>query len=88
MLKIKSLIFTLLAFLILSTSAVLTGCSSCPTDEQLAELETLKAEVSQMMSTNSGLDGQISQLQSDISSIDNSMSKLQSDFDAARKRCP
>ena len=88
MLKIKSLIFTLLAFLILSTSAVLTGCSSCPTDEQLAELETLKAEVSQMMSTNSGLDGQISQLQSDISSIDNSMTKLQSDFDAARKRCP
>lgn len=88
MLKIKSLIFTLLAFLILSASAVLTGCSSCPTDEQLAELETLKAEVSQMMSTNSGLDGQISQLQSDISSIDNSMSKLQSDFDAARKRCP
>lgn len=88
MLKIKSLIFTLLAFLILSTSAVLTGCSSCPTDEQLAELETLKAEVSQMMSTNSGLDGQISQLQSDISSIDNSMSKLQSDYDAARKRCP
>ena len=88
MLKIKSLIFTLLAFLILSTSAVLTGCSSCTTDEQLAELETLKAEVSQMMSTNSGLDGQISQLQSDISSIDNSMSKLQSDFDAARKRCP
>jgi peptidoglycan hydrolase CwlO-like protein len=88
MLKIKSLIFTLLAFLILTTSALLTGCSSCPTDEQLAELETLKAEVSQLMSTNSGLDAQISQVQSDINSLDNSTSKLQADLDAARKRCP
>lgn len=88
MLKIKSLIFTLLAFLVLTTSALLTGCSSCPTDEQLAELETLKAEVSQLMSTNSGLDGQISQLQSDINSLDNATSKLQADLDAARKRCP
>ncbi len=88
MLKIKSLIFTLLAFLILSTSALLSGCSSCPTDEQLAALESLKAEVSGLSESNSRMDGQISQLQSDISSIDNSMSKLQSDFDAARKRCP
>lgn len=88
MLKIKSLIFTLLAFLILTTSTLLTGCSSCPTEEQLAELETLKAEVTQLMSNNSGLDGQISQLQSDINSIDNASSKLQADLDAARKRCP
>ncbi len=88
MLKIKSLIFTLLAFLILSTSALLSGCSSCPTDEQLAALESLKSEVAGMMDSNSKMDAQISSLQGDISSIDNSMSKLQSDFDAARKRCP
>jgi len=67
---------------------VLTGCSSCPTDEQLAALESLKAEVSSLMESNSRMDGQISSLQGDISSIDNSMSKLQSDLDAARKRCP
>ena len=88
MLKIKSLIFTLLAFLILSTSALLSGCSSCPTDEELAALESLKSEVASLSSSNASMDGQISQLQSDISSIDNSMSKMQSDFDAARKRCP
>jgi hypothetical protein len=88
MLKIKSLIFTLLAFLILTSSAVLTGCSSCPTDEQLAELESLKAEVASLTDRNSAMDGQIAQLQSDISSIDNASSKLQSDWDAARKRCP
>lgn len=88
MLKIKSLILTLLAFLILSTSAFLSGCSSCPTDEELAALESLKAEVSGLMESNSRMDGQISSLESEISSIDNSMSKLQSDFDAARKRCP
>jgi peptidoglycan hydrolase CwlO-like protein len=88
MLKIKSLIFTLLAFLILSTSALLSGCSSCPTDEELAALESLKAEVADLSGRNSDMDNQISQLQSDISSIDNSMSKMQSDFDAARKRCP
>ncbi|MBS1515300.1 MAG: hypothetical protein JSS63_09725 [Bacteroidetes bacterium] len=88
MLKIKSLIFTLLAFLILTSSALLTGCSSCPTDEQLAALESLKSEVSGLMDSNSRLDGQISQVQSDIAAIDNSMSKMQADFDAARKRCP
>ncbi|MBS1494282.1 MAG: hypothetical protein JST55_12265 [Bacteroidetes bacterium] len=82
------MIFTLLAFLILTTSALLAGCSSCPTDEQLAQLESLKAEVSSLMDGNSKMDAQISSLQGDISSIDNSMSKLQSDMDAARKRCP
>jgi len=88
MYKTKSLIFTLLAFLILSSSALLTGCSSCPTDEQLADLENLKAEVSALMESNSRADGQIAQMQSDINSIESATSKLRSEFDAAKKRCP
>lgn len=52
MAKTKNLLFVLLAALMMTGSVVITGCSSGPSEEQMQQLNDLKAEVESSIFTS------------------------------------
>lgn len=88
MIKFKALLPSLLVLILMSTSIILTGCSSGPSDEQIQQLNDLKAEVESLQSQVNAKMDEKSQLQKQIADKDAKIKQYQNDMDAVRKRCP
>lgn len=88
MARTKNLLFVLLAAFLMTGSVVLTGCSSGPDEEQMQQLNDLKAEVESLQSQVNAKMDEKSQLQKQIADKDAKIKQYQNDMDAVRKRCP
>ncbi len=88
MLKFKALLPSLVMLIMMSASVILTGCSSGPSDEQIQQLNDLKAEVESLQSQVNAKMDEKSQLQKQIADKDAKIKQYQNDMDAVRKRCP
>jgi len=88
MAKTKNLLFVLLAALMMTGSVVITGCSSGPSEEQMQQLNDLKAEVESLSSQVSSKNDEKSSLQRQIADKDSKIKQYMNDMDAVKKRCP
>ena len=88
MLKFKAFLPSLLMLIMFSSTIVITGCSSGPDDEQIQQLNDLKAEVESLQSQVNAKMDEKSQLQKQIADKDAKIKQYQNDMDAVRKRCP
>jgi outer membrane murein-binding lipoprotein Lpp len=88
MAKTKNLLFVLLAALMMTGSVVITGCSSGPSEEQMQQLNDLKAEVESLSSQVSSKNDEKSSLQRQIADKDSKIKGYMNDMDAVKKRCP
>jgi septal ring factor EnvC (AmiA/AmiB activator) len=88
MAKTKNLLFVLLAALMMTGSVIITGCSSGPSEEQMQQLNDLKAEVESLNSQVSSKNDEKSSLQRQIADKDSKIKGYMNDMDAVKKRCP
>ena len=86
--KFKAFLPSVLALMLMTSTAVLTGCSSGPDEEQMQQLNDLKAEVESLQSQVNAKMDEKSQLQKQIADKDAKIKQYQNDMDAVRKRCP
>jgi septal ring factor EnvC (AmiA/AmiB activator) len=82
MAKFKTLFFVLL------TAAFLSGCGGGVSEEQMQQLNDLKAEVESLQSQVNQKNDEKSQLQKQIADKDAKIKSYQNDIDAVKKRCP
>lgn len=82
MAKIKSM------FLVLLTAAFIAGCGGGVSEEQLQQLNDLKAEVESLQSQVNSKQDEKAQLQKQIADKDAKIKSYQNDIDAVKKRCP
>jgi len=85
MAKLKNLLFILLAVSLLSGSAVITGCTSYAGEEELKQLNDLRAAMEVLQTTVNSKESEKAKLQKEISDKDAKIKQLQKDTDAAKK---
>jgi len=86
MAKIRNLFFILLTVAFLS--GMVAGCSSGPTEEQLKQLEDLKAEVAELSKQVDAKKDQIDKLKKEIAAKDAKIKEFQNQTAEVKKRCP
>jgi septal ring factor EnvC (AmiA/AmiB activator) len=82
--KIRS-ITSILAVLAMVTSLFLVGCTSKPTDEELRQLDALKAEVSSLENQIAAKEKEKANLEKQIAEKNGKLQQCQSDKDAVKK---
>jgi septal ring factor EnvC (AmiA/AmiB activator) len=85
MAKIKNLFFILLTVAFLSG---MIGCSSGPDEEQLKQLDDLKAEVAELQKQYDAKKDQRDKLQKEIAAKDAKIKEFQNQTAEIKKRCP
>jgi peptidoglycan hydrolase CwlO-like protein len=85
MFKLKNLFLVLLTVAFLSG---LVGCSSGPDEEQLKQLEDLKAEVDGLQKQVDAKKDQKDKLQKEITAKDAKIKEYQDQAAEVKKRCP
>ncbi len=72
--------------LVLSSGAIISGCSSSATPEQLQRISELKREISSLESAIQTKQNQIGQLDRQISAMDAKLTQCAKDKDLVRQR--
>ena len=85
MANIKNLFFILLTVAFLSG---MIGCSSGPNEEQLKQLDDLKAEVAELTKQLDAKKDQRDKLQKEIAAKDAKIKEFQNQTAEVKKRCP
>ncbi|MBS1518364.1 MAG: hypothetical protein JSS91_09795 [Bacteroidetes bacterium] len=88
MAKMRNLFFVLLTFAMLAGSTFLVGCGGGVSEEQIQQLNDLKAEVDALQSqVNAKLDEK-SDLQKQVADKEAKVKEWQGIAEAVRKNCP
>lgn len=87
MAKMKNLFFVLLTVVMLAGSTFLVGCGGV-SEEQMQQLNDLKAEVDALQSQVNAKQDEKSNLQKQIADKEASIKELQGIADATRRNCP
>ena len=87
MAKMKNLFFVLLTVMTLAGSTFLVGCGGV-SEEQMQELNDLKAEVDALQSQVNAKQDEKSNLQKQIADKEASTKELQGIAEATRRNCP
>jgi septal ring factor EnvC (AmiA/AmiB activator) len=85
MLKKNRGIISLIAILAFATSLFFVGCTSKPTDEELRQLDALKAEVSSLERQIADKEKEKANLERQIAEKNGKLQQCQSDKDAVKK---
>lgn len=85
MARIKNMFFVLLTVAFLS--GLIAGCGGGVSEEQLKQLNDLKAEVESLQSQVNAKEGEKSSLQKQIADKDAKIKDFQKQMDAARANC-
>jgi septal ring factor EnvC (AmiA/AmiB activator) len=85
MAKIKNMFFILLAAAFISG---MVGCGGGVSEEQMQQLNDLKAEVESLQSQVNAKQDEKSQLQKQIADKDAKIKQYQNDIASVKKRCP
>lgn len=87
MAKMKNLFFVLLTIVMLTGSTMLVGCGGV-SEEQMQQLNDLKAEVDALQSQVNARNDEKSALQKQIADREASIKELQGIAEQTRKNCP
>ncbi len=87
MAKMKNLFFVLLTVVLLTSSTMLVGCGGV-SEEQIQQLNDLKAEVDALQSQVNAKNDEKSALQKQIADKEASIKELQGIAEQTRKNCP
>jgi len=87
MAKMKNLFFVLLTVVVLSGSSMIAGCGGV-SEEQIQQLNDLKAEVDALQSQVNARNDEKSALQKQIADKEASIKELQGIAEQTRKNCP
>ncbi len=87
MAKMKNLFFVLLTVVLLTGSTMLVGCGGV-SEEQMQQLNDLKAETDALQSQVNARSDEKSALQKQIADMEASTKELQGIADQTRKNCP
>ncbi len=87
MAKMKNLFFVLLTVVVLSGSSMIAGCGGV-SEEQMQQLNDLKAEVDALQSQVNAKNDEKSALQKQIADKEASIKELQGIAEQTRKNCP
>ena len=87
MAKMKNLFFVLLTVVLLTGSTMLVGCGGV-SEEQMQQLNDLKAEVDALQSQVNARNDEKSALQKQVADKEASIKELQGIADQTRKNCP
>lgn len=82
----KNILRTVMAAVILSGAMMVVGCSSSPSDEELAQLESLKAEVASLQKAVDAKKAEKADLEKQIAAKQAELAQAQKDQDATRER--
>ncbi|MEO8664556.1 MAG: hypothetical protein ABI462_03590, partial [Ignavibacteria bacterium] len=87
MAKMKNLFFVLLTVVLLTGSTMLVGCGGV-SEEQMQQLNDLKAEVDALQSQVNARNDEKSALQKQVADKEASVKELQGIAEQTRKNCP
>jgi septal ring factor EnvC (AmiA/AmiB activator) len=88
MAKSKNLFMILLTAVLLSGSALLTGCGGGVSEEQMQQLNDLRAEVESLQSQVNAKQDEKSSLERQVADRDAKIRQYLNDIDAVKRRCP
>lgn len=88
MAKLKNMFFILLTFLVLTGSTLLVGCGGGVSEEQMQQLNDLKAEVDALQSQVNARNDERSNLQKQIADQEAQIKEWTNIMDQTRKNCP
>jgi septal ring factor EnvC (AmiA/AmiB activator) len=88
MAKSKNLFMILLTALMLTGSVVMTGCGGGVSEEQMQQLNDLRAEVESLQSQVNARQDEKSSLERQVADRDAKIRQYLSDIDAVKRRCP
>ena len=88
MAKSKNLFLSLLIAAFISGTAFLTGCGGGVSEEQLQQLNDLRAEVESLQSQVNAKQDEKSQLERQIADKDAKIKQYMNDIAAVQRRCP
>ena len=86
MAKVKNMFFILLASAFIT--GMVAGCGGGPSEEEMQQLNDLKAEVESLQAQVNSKQDEKSQLQKQIADKDAKIKKYLDDIAAVQKRCP
>jgi septal ring factor EnvC (AmiA/AmiB activator) len=88
MAKSKNLFLSLLIAAFISGSMFMTGCGGGVSEEQMQQLNDLRAEVESLQSQVNAKQDEKSQLERQIADKDAKIKQYMNDIAAVQKRCP
>jgi septal ring factor EnvC (AmiA/AmiB activator) len=88
MAKSKNLFLSLLIAAFISGSIFMTGCGGGVSEEQMQQLNDLRAEVESLQSQVNAKQDEKSQLERQIADKDAKIKQYMNDIAAVQKRCP
>ena len=88
MAKSRKLFMTLLLAAFISGSAFLTGCGGGVSEEQMQQLNDLRAEVESLQSQVNAKQDEKSQLERQVADKDAKIKQYLNDIAAVKQRCP
>ena len=88
MAKSRKLFMTLLLAAFISGSAFLTGCGGGVSEEQMQQLNDLRAEVESLQSQVNAKQDEKSQLERQVADKDAKIKQYLNDMASVRQRCP
>ncbi|KXK04117.1 MAG: hypothetical protein WBP57_02620 [Ignavibacteria bacterium] len=86
--NLKSVSLALFMALMLAGSTFLVGCGGGVSEEQMQQLNDLKAEVESLQSQVNAKQNEKSQLERQVADKDAKIRQYLNDIDAVKKRCP
>ncbi len=84
----KNLFFSLIIAAFISGSVFMTGCGGGVSEEQMQQLNDLRAEVESLQSQVNAKQNEKSQLERQIADKDAKIKQYLNDIAAVQKRCP
>ncbi|MBV6397900.1 MAG: hypothetical protein CDJEALGM_00260 [Ignavibacteria bacterium] len=88
MAKSKNMFMALLMTVLFAGSTFLVGCGGGVSEEQMQQLNDLKAEVESLQSQVNAKQNEKSQLERQVADKDAKIRQYLNDIDAVKKRCP
>ncbi len=84
--NMKNIVKASIAAVVLAGTLTVVGCSSSPSEEELAQLESLKAEVASLQKAVDAKKAEKSDLENQIAAKQAELAQAQKDQDATRER--